>query len=82
MIKCDSSIICEETSSLSDYETGSMGQWRRLQITLNYCAEFLFGNINLNLHFLSFLNIEMVQAVEIFPQVRQGPIYYWLNGLL
>ena len=27
------------------------------------------------LHFMSFLHIDMVQVVEILPQVRQGPTY-------
>ena len=32
-------------------------------------------NIYMYLQFMSFLHIHMIQVVEIFPQVRQGPTY-------
>ena len=36
-------------------------------------AEFFRRIININLHFISFLNTDMTQVVEILPQVRKGP---------
>ena len=38
-------------------------------------AKFLRGNINIYLHFVSFLHIDTTQVVEIFPQIRQEPTY-------
>ena len=38
-------------------------------------AKFFRGNINIYLHFVSFLHINMPQVVEILPQIRQEPIY-------
>ena len=38
-------------------------------------AEFFRGNKNIYLHFMSFLHIDMTQAFEILPRVRQGPTY-------
>ena len=38
-------------------------------------AKFFRGNINIYLHFVSFLHIGMAQVVEILPQVRQEPTY-------
>ena len=32
-------------------------------------------NINIYLHFMSFLHIDMAQVVEIIPQIRQGPTH-------
>ena len=37
------------------------------------CAEFFRGNINIYLHFVSFLHIDVAQVVEILPQIRQEP---------
>ena len=39
------------------------------------CVIFFRGNINMYLHFMLFLHIDMTQVVEILPQVRQGPTY-------
>ena len=38
-------------------------------------ARFLRENINIYLHFLSFLHTDKTQVVEILPRVRQGPAY-------
>ena len=38
-------------------------------------AKFFRGNINIYLHFISLLHIDMKQAVEILHHVRQGPTY-------
>ena len=35
--------------------------------------DFLRGSINMYLHFISFLRIDVTQVVEILPHVRQGP---------
>ena len=41
----------------------------------NINAKFLRGNINIYLHFVSFLRIDTMQVVETLPQVRQEPTY-------
>ena len=38
-------------------------------------AKFFRGNINIYLHFVSFLHIDTMQVVEILPQIRQRPTY-------
>ena len=38
-------------------------------------ATFFRGNINIYLHFMSFLHTNIIQVVEIPPRVRQGPAY-------
>ena len=38
-------------------------------------AKFFRGNINIYLHFVSFLHIDSTQVVEILPQIRQEPTY-------
>ena len=38
-------------------------------------AKFFRGNINIYLHFVSFVHIDTTQVVEILPQIRQEPIY-------
>ena len=38
-------------------------------------AKFFRGNINIYLHFVSFLHIDTTQVVEILPQIRQEPTY-------
>ena len=38
-------------------------------------AKFFRVNINIYLHFMSFLHTNKTQVVEIPPQVRQGPAY-------
>ena len=38
-------------------------------------AEFFRENKNIYLHFMSFLHIDMIQVVEIIPQVRQEHTY-------
>ena len=36
-------------------------------------ATFFKGNMNIYLHFMSLVNINMTQVIEILPQIRQGP---------
>ena len=38
-------------------------------------ANFFRENINIYLHFVSFLHIDTTQVVEILPQIRQEPTY-------
>ena len=38
-------------------------------------AKFCSGNINIYLHFMSSLLIDMTQVLQILPQVRPGPTY-------
>ena len=38
-------------------------------------AKFFRGNINIYLHFVSFLHIDMTQVVEILPQISQEFTY-------
>ena len=38
-------------------------------------AKFFTENINIYLHFVSFLHIDTTHVVEILPQIRQEPTY-------
>ena len=38
-------------------------------------AEFFRGNIDIYLHFVSFLHIDGMQVFEILPQIKQEPTY-------
>ena len=38
-------------------------------------AKFFRGNINIYLHFVSYLHIDKARVVEILPQIRQEPAY-------
>ena len=38
-------------------------------------AKFFGGNINIHLHFMSLLHIDMTQVLKILPQARPGPTY-------
>ena len=38
-------------------------------------ANFFRGNMNICLHFMSFLQSDMTQILKILPQVRKGPTY-------
>ena len=38
-------------------------------------AKFLRENINIYLHFMSYLHIDTMQVVEILPQIRQEATY-------
>ena len=38
-------------------------------------AKFFWGNINIYLHFMSFLHTDKTHVVEIPPRVTQGPAY-------
>ena len=38
-------------------------------------AKFFRGNINIYLHFMSFLHIHLTQVLKILPQVREGPTH-------
>ena len=38
-------------------------------------AKFFRGNINIYLHFMSFIHIDMTRVLKILPQVREGPAY-------
>ena len=47
----------------------------RYQLNL-LCAKFFRESINKYLHFVSYLHIDMMQVVEILPQIRQEPAYF------
>ena len=38
-------------------------------------AKFFRENINIYLHFVSYLHIDTTQVIEILPQIRQEPTY-------
>ena len=38
-------------------------------------AKIFRGNINICLHFVSYIHIDTKQVVEILPQIRQEPTY-------
>ena len=46
-----------------------------LKIVNPLYAKFSRGNINIYLHFMSLLQIDMTQVIEILADVRQGPSY-------
>ena len=43
------------------------------QLTNN--AKFFWGNINIYLHFMSFLHIDLTQVLKTLLRVREGPTY-------
>ena len=48
----------------------------RLSSYINPLRAKLFGgNINIYLHFVSFLHTDTTQVVEILPEIRQEPTY-------
>ena len=49
--------------------------WLRASCLNPLCAKFFRGNINIYLHFVSFLHIDATQVFEILPQIRQEPTY-------
>ena len=52
----------------------------RLQLSFNPLhAKFFWGNINIYLHFMSFLHIELTEVRKTPPQVREGPTYSILS---
>ena len=44
--------------------------WLWFQYVNPLSAKFFRGNINIDLHFVSFLHIDTMQVVEILPQRR------------
>ena len=46
------------------------------KLIIPLCAKFFGGNKHIYSHFISCLNIDMTQVVEILPQVRQELAYY------
>ena len=51
-------------------------KWKLWESHLNPLhAKFFRGNINIYLHFVSFIHIDMTQVLTILPQVREGPTY-------
>ena len=47
----------------------------RQKIGLMTPCYFFRGNINIYLHFVSFLHIDMTQVLNILPKLRPGPTY-------
>ena len=47
-----------------------------LQLLNPLRAKFFRKNINIYLHFVSYLHIDTTQVVEILPQIRQEPTYF------
>ena len=45
-------------------------------------AKFFRGNINIYLHFVSFLHIDATQVVEILPQIRQEPYLFYIVSIM
>ena len=45
-------------------------------------AKFFRVNINISLHFVSFLHIDTTQVVEIFPQIRQEPTLFYIVNIM
>ena len=64
----DQAVICEQTR---DYTRKHMIK----EIINPLHVIFFRENINIYLHFMSFLHSNKTQVVEIPPRVRQGPAY-------
>ena len=47
-----------------------------------YMLIFFRGIINIHLHFMSILLIGIIQVVEILPQIRQGPTYFYIVNIM
>ena len=54
---------CEEGNGFDMYEFNPLR------------AKLFWGNINIYLHFMSFLHIDLTQVLKTLPQVREGPTY-------
>ena len=50
-------------------------KFSRYQFINPLLAKFFRGNINIYLHFVSFLYFDTMQVVEMLPQIRQEPSY-------
>ena len=54
----------------------ALGKYHKQWSNLNPLrAKFYRGNINIYLHFMSFLHIDLTQVLKILPQVREGRTY-------
>ena len=64
------------TSDLIKGKFQQPSTWQFIMQSVNPLrAKFFRENINIYLHFMSFLHTNKTHAVEIPPQVRQGPAY-------
>ena len=63
--------LCRHMASLAHNELA-----RNTAVFVNPLrAKFFRGNLNIYLHFVSFLHIDATQVVEILLQIRQDPTY-------
>ena len=54
-----------------------LGKLRRVYDSDNPLrTKFFRGNINIYLHLMSFIHIDLTQVLKILPQIREGPVYY------
>ena len=60
-------------------DTTNIGGYSFHQFSVNHFnplrAKFFRGNMNIYVHFVSFLHIDTMQVVEILPHIRQEPTY-------
>ena len=49
--------------------------WIMWRYIISLRAKFCKGNINIYLHFMSLLHIDMTKVFKILAQVRPGPTY-------
>ena len=69
-------LLSADPGHLLLYLTGVGKTYEKLYQTFNPLrAKFSRGNINIYLHFISLLHIDMTQALKILPQVRPGLTY-------
>ena len=60
---------------ITDRESGLSRYRIRMKEYQPFTCYFFRENINIYLHFMSFLHANKTQVVEIPPRVRQGPAY-------
>ena len=68
-------LFWEYTPVMFEYLLQNMEIFYQQNILNPLRAKFFRGNINIYLHFVSYLHIDKTQVVEILPQIRQEPTY-------
>ena len=65
---------CAQTTQIHTGYYACFSYWQ-FYILNPLCAKFFRGNMNIYLHFISLLHIDMTDVLKILSQVRPGPTY-------